>query len=44
MNEQDLIQFKKDQREILWQNRLQTIALVLSFFGILNLTGIFKKK
>jgi len=38
-------EFKKDMKEVVWENRIQTVALVLMFFlGIETLSDLMKKK
>ena len=38
-------EYKRDMKEILWQNRLQTIFLVIGFFwGVQTLSDVIKKK
>jgi hypothetical protein len=37
--------FKRDMKEIVWENRIQTLAVILIFFfGIETLKDIAKKK
>lgn len=44
VNTYTLEQMKRDNQELLWENRIQTLAvLVAFFFGIVTLRDISKK-
>lgn len=39
------LEFKRDMKEVVWENRIQTVALVLMFFlGVETLSDLMKKK